>query len=172
MNKVDYKLKTKKITEDNIKPTPFPIKLRSVTIDNIVINNKAYKSKFFTNGVSIMFGQEVVKEIMNKHSKLTLSDLSVFCYLVSQCEYSSNYVKITIQEIAFGLQRSLPTVVKAIKTLTQLRFLMNFEQSGYIINHNYGIKGSYDTFIKNYISLYPQDIDNIITLEDVEFDEE
>lgn len=172
MNKIDVKFKTKKISKDSIKPTPFPIKLRSITINNIVINDRAYESKFFTNGVSVMLGQEVVNEIMSKDRKITISDLAVFCYLVSKCDYSANYVKVTIQDIAFGLKCSLPTVVKAIKNLTQLRFLMNFEQSGYIINHNYGIKGSYDTFVKNYISLYPQDIDNVITLEDVEFDKE
>ena len=172
MNKVEIKLKTKKVSKDNIKPTPFPIKLRSIKVNNIVINDRAYESKFFTNGVSIMLGQEVVNEIMSKDRRITLSDLSVFCFLVSKCEYCANYVKATIQDIAFGLECSLPTVVKAIKNLTQLRFLMNFEQSGYIINHNYGIKGSYDTFVKNYIRLYPQDVDNVVTLEDVDFNEE
>lgn len=172
MSNVDFKIKTKKINKDSIKPTPFPIKLRSIKIDNIVINNKAYGSKFFTNGVSVMLGQEVVNEIMNKKRRITMSDLSVFCFLVSECDYSANYVKATIQDIAFGLNCSLPTVVKAIKNLTQLRFLMNFEQSGYIINHNYGIKGSYDTFVKNYIRLYPQDVDNVVTLEEVDFTEE
>ena len=165
----DFKLKPKikKIEEDCIKRTKFPIKVTSSPSAKYEINGKEYRADFFTNGVSLSLSGRIIDIIRFRSDDVKLTYLSVFIELLMNSDYCANYVKVEQETIAANIGLSVKTVWAAINWLDENGFIDANIKKGktgeYIINHNYGIRGSYSTFISNYLRLYPDAIgDNVI----------